>query len=154
MKLKAQLHILSREAVNYGLATVVMEEAVNPVLAAVARQLKHLQYYVIQNSQGDWLLTTLAHRQQPQQEKRVIYAFATEKMALSAQNIANSPLSTLLIPVTHLLFQLFAVEKVDSIIFLENAHTAQTGKEISRTQLKANIEKQLQKLGTIPANLA
>jgi len=87
MKLKAQLHILSREAVNYGLATVVMEEAVNPVL-------------------------------------------------------------------THLLFQLFAVEKVDSIIFLENAHTAQTGKEISRIQLKANIEKQLQKLGTIPANLA
>jgi len=56
--------------------------------------------------------------------------------------------------VTHLLFQLFAVEKVDSIIFLENAHTAQTGKEISRIQLKANIEKQLQKLGTIPANLA
>ncbi|MFY7931884.1 MAG: hypothetical protein ACOVO7_04450, partial [Microcystis aeruginosa] len=102
MKLKAQLHILSREAVNYGLATVVMEEAVNPVLAAVARQLKHLQYYVIQNSQGDWLLTTLAHRQQPQQEKRVIYAFATEKMSLSAQNTANSPLSTLLIPVTHL----------------------------------------------------
>ncbi|TRV66332.1 MAG: hypothetical protein EWV53_00965, partial [Microcystis panniformis Mp_MB_F_20051200_S9] len=121
MKLKAQLHILSREAVNYGLATVVMDEAVNPVLAAFARQLKHLQYYVVQNSQGDWLLTTLAHRQQPQQEKRVIYAFATEKMAISAQNTANSPLSTLLIPVTHLLFQLFAVEKVDSIIFLENA---------------------------------
>jgi len=70
MKLKAQLHILSREAVNYGLATVVMEEAVNPVLAAFARQLKHLQYYVVQNSQGDWLLTTLAHRQPPQQEKK------------------------------------------------------------------------------------
>ena len=153
MKLKAQLHILSRDAVNYGLATVVMEEAVNPVLAAVARQLKHLQYYVVQNSQGDWLLTTLAHRQQPQQ-KRVIYAFATEKMAISAQNTPNSPLSTLLIPVTHLLFQLFALEKVDSIIFLENAHTAQTGKEITRTELRANIEKQLQKLATIPANLA
>ncbi len=43
MKLKAQLHILSRDAVNYGLAPVVMEEAVNPVLAAMARQLKHLQ---------------------------------------------------------------------------------------------------------------
>ncbi|MDJ0527805.1 MAG: hypothetical protein PX634_21300, partial [Microcystis sp. M53600_WE12] len=118
MKLKAQLHILSRDAVNYGLAPVVMEEAVNPVLAAMARQLKHLQYYVVQNSQGDWLLTTLAHRRQPQQEKRVIYAFATEKMAISAQNTPNSPLSTLLIPVTHLLFQLFALEKVDSIIFL------------------------------------
>ena len=89
MKLKAQLHILSREAVNYGLAPVVMEEAVNPVLAAMARQLKHLQYYVVQNSQGDWLLTTLAHRRQPQQEKRVIYAFATEKMALSAQKYVS-----------------------------------------------------------------
>jgi hypothetical protein len=75
-------------------------------------------------------------------------------MAISAQNTPNSPLSTHLIPVTHLLFQLFALDRVDSIIFLENAHTAQTGKEITRTQLKANIEKQLQKLGTIPANLA
>jgi len=77
-----------------------------------------------------------------------------EKMALSAQNTPDSPLSTRLIPVTHLLFQLFALEKVDSIIFLENAHTAQTGKEISRTQLKANIEKQLQKLAAIPPHLA
>ncbi len=47
-----------------------------------------------------------------------------------------------------------SLEKVDSIIFLENAHTAQTGKEITRTQLRANIEKQLQKLAVIPPHLA
>jgi hypothetical protein len=154
MKLKAQLQILSREAVNYGLATVVMQQAVNPVLEAFARQLKHLQYYVIQNSGGDWLLTTLAHRDQPQQEKTVIYAFATEKMALYEQNSPNSPLSTLVIPVTHLLFQLFALEGVDSIIFMENAYTPHKGKEISRTELKANIQKQLQRLAAIPPNIA
>jgi hypothetical protein len=154
MKLKAQLQILSREAVNYGLAPVVMQEAVNPVLENFARQLKHLQYYVIQNADGDWLLTTLAHRDNPQQEKTVIYAFATEKTALSGQNIEDSPLSTLVIPVTHLLFQLFALEGVDSIIFLENSHNLSTGKEISRAELKANIQKQLPKLSAIPPNIA
>lgn len=154
MKLKAQLQLLSRQAVNNGLEPVVMQTAVNPVLDAFSQQLKHLQYYILQNAGGDWLMTTLARRDNPQEEKTVIYAFATEKMAISWQNTSNSPLGILLIPVTHLLFQLFALEGVDSIIFIENSHHLHTGKEISRHELKTNIQKQLQKLAPIPPHIA
>jgi hypothetical protein len=154
MKLKAQLQLLSRQAVDNGLAPVVMQTAVNPVLEAFSQQLKHLQYYVIQNARGDWLLTTLVRRDNPQEEKTVIYAFATEKMAISWQNTDDSLRGTLVIPVTHLLFQLFALEGVDSLIFLENSHNLHKGKEISRHELKANIQKQLQKLTAIPPNIA
>lgn len=152
MQLEAQLRILRRSAANNGLSPEVMRQAVNPVLLAFARTLKHRQYHILQNSRGDWLLTTLARVDDPTREKTVIYAFATEKAAIDWQNPAPNPLPTVEIPVTHLIFQLIALERVDSLIFLETPRDR--GREILRSDLQASIQKQLQKLRSIPPDIA
>lgn len=154
MKLEAQLRILEREAAANGLSPVVIRQSVNPVLLAFARGLKHGQYYVIQNASGDWLLTTIARRDDPTEEKTVLYAFPTPKAAIVWQSDGSSPLPSAAIPVTHLLFQLFALEAVDSIIFLDNPRGVNSGKEITRSELRASIQKQLQKLSSLPPDIA
>jgi hypothetical protein len=154
MQLDAQLQILSESALSNGVSPLVMRQAINPVLIAFAHTLKHLQYHVIQNSHGDWLLTTLAHRDNPKREKTVFYAFSTAQAAIAWQNPAASSLSTVIVPVTHLLFQLFALEQVDSIIFMENPSDRVTGTEITRKALQATIQKHLQNLRSFPPDIA
>ncbi|MEG3438660.1 hypothetical protein V0288_16120 [Pannus brasiliensis CCIBt3594] len=154
MQLEAQLRILGRSAAENGLSPEVMRQAVNPVLLAFARTLKHRQYHLLQSSRGDWLLTTLARADDPTREKTVIYAFATKKAAIDWQTPAPDPLPTLEIPVTHLLFQLLALDRVDSIIFLDNPRDRDRGREIPRSDLQATIQKQLRKLRSIPPDIA
>jgi hypothetical protein len=154
MKLDAQLRLLDREAPANGLSPVVMRQAVNPVLTVFARTLKHLNYYILQNSRGDWLITTLARRDDPNEEKTVLYAFATEKAAIASRGPVPDPLPVTAIPVTHLLFQLLALETVDSMIFLDNPHRPNTGKEIARSELRASIQEQLRQLPSPPTDIA
>lgn len=160
MNLDQQLKILIDEAPQHGVPSPVMERAVNPVLKGLAQKLKYLEYYVAQNLDGDWVLTTLQSRAQPTREKKVIYAFANLKDAVNFPGSADSQMMAMAVPVTSLLFQLFALEQVDSIIFLETSGDLNTGIEIKRTDLQTAIQKQLQHLsqprqgGTIPPNLA
>ncbi|MCU0534819.1 MAG: hypothetical protein MUD14_13080 [Hydrococcus sp. Prado102] len=162
MKLDRQLQILIEEAPQQGISTVVIEKGVTPVLRAFASQLQHLEYYVLQNREGDWIVSAIANIEKPQQQKQVIYAFSTSQDAIHAQANSNLQLKNVSVPVAHLLFQLFALEGVDSLIFLETPNNLEKGIEIPRISLQQSIQQQLQRLKntpvpkskTIPSNLA
>jgi hypothetical protein len=55
------------------------------------------------------------------------------------------------IPVTHILFQLVALEPVDSVIFLENPGTTTNAIVVQRQQIQSLIQQQIAKL---PPNIA
>jgi hypothetical protein len=146
MNLEQQLKILINEAPQYGIAPIVIEKAINPVLKTLANQLKYTDYYILASQEGEWLLTTLSHRDNPQQEKTVIYAYSNAKDARKSQVILASKVVPTWLPVTHLIFQLFALQPVDSIIFMETPGNLDKGTEISRNKLQIMIEKELKKL--------
>jgi non-ribosomal peptide synthetase component E (peptide arylation enzyme) len=154
MELEQQLQILIDEASQYGVPSLVMRLAVTPVLALFAEQLQHLEYFVVQNLAQDWILTTITNSNQPQQEKQVIYAFATAKDAANFQGSADPNAIAVPLPVTHILFQLFSLKQVDSLIFFDIPGNWQTGKEVNRAYLQTMIKEQLQQLTKIPPNIA
>lgn len=157
MKLKKQLKILADEAPQYGIPFRIMEKAVIPVLVAFAQQLRSEEYYILQNQAGEWLINTLSHRHQPQIEKKIIYAFRTLQDAADFQNTTNTKLNTITIPVTHLLFQMFALGQIDSIVFMEKSGNLNDGVEISRTEIQHSLQHQLKQLKasfSAPSHLA
>lgn len=162
MKLDRQLQILINEAPQHGVPSLVMEKVVSPVLKAFVSQLQHLEYYVLQSREGDWVISTISHVERPQQQKRVIYAYSISQDAAHSQENFDLPMTSVSLPVTQLLFQLFAFEGVDSIIFMDMPGNLEKGTEISRVKLQESIQKQLQLLQTspspnpknIPSNLA
>ncbi len=143
-QLDQQLQALINEAPQYGVPSAVMETAVSPVLKLFALQLQHPNYYLLVSANQSLIVTTLSHRQQPQAEKRVIYGFSSEKEAQAFQGVANSSLNIVSFPVTHLLFELFALKEVDSLIFMDNS--LEQGKEIQRDNLQKAIQQQIQQL--------
>ncbi|MGL6339103.1 MAG: hypothetical protein ACRC80_08190, partial [Waterburya sp.] len=84
MELEQQLTVLIKEAADYNVAPVVIEQAIAPVIKLFAEQLQYLQYYVLQNLDLDWVLTTISNPQ-IQQEKQVIYAFVSVQDAATFQ---------------------------------------------------------------------
>ncbi len=149
MNLDAQLSSLSEKAPKFGVPSPIMERGVNPVLKAYGEKLSQSRYYILQSSGGDWLLTTLSHRSR-KREKTVLYAFATAEDAVKFQNLNGSSLSVTSIPVTHLLFELFALPQIDSIIFMDKPGNLETGVEIYRDELQKAIKQQLQHLQEKP----
>ena len=147
MNLEQQLQILVDQAPKDGVTPDVIAKAVNPVLKSFATQLKHNDYFAYQSAGGNWLLTTLSNRRDPSLEKKVIYAFTTLEDAklfeLMDGDRPDSDLTAQRIPVTHILFQLFALKKLDSIVFLEAAGNLQDGTEVHRRDLQGAIQKKL-----------
>ena len=76
MDLDRQIKVLVDEAPQDGVTPQVVA-AVAPVLLLLASRLRHLQYYILQNLDRDWVVTTLSDRANPKVTKRVIYAFPT-----------------------------------------------------------------------------
>lgn len=152
MYLDEQLEILIHEAPQQGVPIPVMEKAVAPTLKLFASQLQHEKYYVLQGKNHSWMMTTLSNRKNPKEEKRVIYAFATKKDAETFQGIINPEIRIISIPVTHLLFQLFSVESIDSMIFRELPGNKEQQAEISRAKLQNIIQQQLRRLTLNPPN--
>jgi hypothetical protein len=150
MNLNEQTHILCQEAPNYGVPRLVMEKAIAPVLIGQARRLKHLSYFVMQSRDREWQTTTLSHRNHPTQEKTVLYAFAGHQEALSFSLNTHTNLEIIEIPVIDLLFQLLAMNLVDSLILLDVKGNLDQGKEIQRQGLQRLIEKQLRHLPATP----
>lgn len=153
MTLEQQLQLIIHDAANYGVPSSVVEKAIAPVLKVFAEQLQHLEYFVLQNLAEDWVLTTIANPQL-QQSKKVIYAFISVQDAATFQGTANADLIAMPIDVVQLLFRLFSLQEVDSIIFLENSPNLNHGVEIERDRLSQLIRQQIEQLGKIPPNIA
>ncbi len=153
MTLDRQLEVLINDAANYGVPPVVIEKAIAPVLKMFATQLQHLEYYILQNLEEDWVLTTITNPQL-QQNKNVIYAFVSVQDAARFSGKSDPNLIAMSIPIAQLLFRLFSLQEVDSIIFLEASHNLSQGVEIEREHLSELIQQQIKQLSSVPPDIA
>ena len=148
MTLNQQLQQLVEEAPDYGVPAIIMQNGVIPIIKAFAQQLNYSQYYLRQTLDDNLLLTILASEQNPEREKKVIYAFPTVKDAQdfpdSKMNDSNIVAQEL--PVTQILFQMFTMKGVDSIIFLDRPDDYQQSKEIYCHKLQSAIKQNLSNL--------
>jgi hypothetical protein len=158
MDLNKQIQVLIDDAPQDGVTPQIVA-AIAPGLKLLAAKLRHLQYYILQSleenyaanvaeageSPAAWVVTTLSDRANPKITKQVIYAFPSLKDA-SALSLAELEPQVVAqaIPVANILFQLFALETVDSIIFFETPGDLNTGIEIRRADLQSLIQFQLQ----------
>lgn len=141
MDLDQQIQTLIKNAPQDGNTPQVVE-AITPALKLLAQQLQHLQYYILQTREQNWVLTTLSHRTQPELEKRVIYAFPTLKDASSS--VVEDNIMATHIPVIHILFQMVAIEPLDSLIFFETPGNLTTATEVKREDVQKLIGVYLQ----------
>ncbi|MDJ0519552.1 MAG: hypothetical protein QNJ74_25915 [Trichodesmium sp. MO_231.B1] len=136
MDLEQQIQTLIKNAPEDG-NTPKIVEAITPALKLLAQQLKHLQYYILQTYTQNWVLTTLGHRSQSELEKRVIYAFPTLKDAsssISEDNVLATPM-----PVIHILFQMIAIQPLDSLVFFEKPGDLTKATEVKREDVQKLI---------------
>ncbi|MBW4665327.1 MAG: hypothetical protein KME01_14180 [Chroococcus sp. CMT-3BRIN-NPC107] len=148
MNLEQQIQLLIDDAPKDGI-TPQLIKAISPRLKQLAAKLRHKQYYIIQSIDSDWLVTTITNGKL---EKRVIYAFPTlqDSFAPNSADLIATPL-----PVTHILFQLVALETVDSIIFLESPGETDTGYEVKRQDIQKLIQTQIKpNFNQIPPDIA
>lgn len=157
MNLDQQIQVLMDQAPLYGSSP----EEVNliaPVLKAIAEQLQHPQYYILQNLEQQWLMTTVTQHVQPEPIiKTIINAFPNLESAKASISAFSDPqLMALPMPVIHVLFQMLAMKPIDSIVFLETSANLQSGVEISRENLQNLIELRLQSLvqSQLPPDIA
>lgn len=141
MNLDQQIQSLIDDAPNDGV-TPGLIKAIAPGLKQLALNLRHEQYYILQSLDSDWLVTTIRNREEI--EKRVIYALPTLQDSFATSSAPfKDQLVALPMPVIHILFQLVALESVDSIIFLENPGEATTGYEIKPQDIRKLIQVQI-----------
>lgn len=144
LDLQQQIDRLIQTGPEYGVPILVMQNGVAPILQELAKDLNHREYFICQNSQENWLITTIQHRTQTELEKKVIYAFADQVDALQMQKVFTEEVSILSIPVADLIFQLFALQPVDSIIFMDAPGDLAQAKEIAKKTLFDLLQTQLQ----------
>ncbi len=157
MDLERQIQLLIDNAPQDGI-TPNLVTAISPVLSAIAQRLRHSQYYILQNSESEWVLTTLSNRANPGLEKHVIYAFSTiQDVSLIPSAGLDPQIVAKPLPVTHILFQLVALEPVDSIVFLETPGQTTHTLEVQRDELQKLMQRQVkqqQKPKQVPPNIA
>ena len=90
MDLDAQITDLVQGAPGNGLPAGTVE-AIAPTLKAIAGQLKHDQYYILQTLEQGWVLTTLSSREQPDVRKNVVYAFPSLDAARTGSSSVKRP---------------------------------------------------------------
>jgi hypothetical protein len=142
MELQRQIQLLLQEAPQDG-QTPQIVQVIAPVLLELAQRLKYTEYNLLQSLDQRWQVTTLQHRNQQNLEKSVIYAFGSAK---DATNAGNRQLLVTAKPVIQLLFQLLALEGVDSLIFMDTPGDQNKGIEIQRQELQELVRVQLQQL--------
>ncbi len=150
-KLEQQMQALIDNAPQDGETPMIMQ-AIAPVLKHFATRLQRSQYYILQSYDQSWLVTTLSNRSQPELEKNVIYGFPTLKDSHNFQIHPDLQILTLAVPVLHILFQMFAMTMVDSVVFFETPGDMIHGTEVSRPDLESAIQRQLQQIGNIYKN--
>jgi len=149
MDLEQQIQVLVDNAPQDG-TTPKAIKAIAPVLTLVASQLEHLDYYILQTLDQGWVLTTLSNRAQPEIEKNVIYAFPTLKDAADFQSVSDPEVLAVTVPVTHILFQMLAIETLTSIVFFDTPGNLTAAIEVRRDNLQQLIQTQLQQIRSVP----
>ena len=153
MDLDRQIQVLIDDAPQDGVTPQVVR-AIAPGLKLLASQLHHLQYYILQSMDREWVVTTLSDRANPKITKNVIYAFPTLKDASDSASRNEFNLEVIAVPISviQILFQLFAMESVDSIIFFDISGDLNTGIEIRPADLHNLIQQLQQNPSTRKAN--
>ena len=131
-------------------------KTVAPVIQAIAKQLKHSEYYILQSVNQQWLQATVAHKDNPTQPKKVVYAYPSLAAAAGDKLAKSNPgLMALPIPVARLLFQLPSIDPVDSLIFIET-DSRDHAIEVRRIDLKTLFQNQLTQdmQPQVPPNIA
>ncbi|MCA6573939.1 MAG: hypothetical protein ACK5EU_09265 [Pseudanabaena sp.] len=119
---------------------------ITSVLKAIAQNLKHTVYFVIQDIEGGWLLTPLSNHDNPEVEKTTIYAYCDhtpaniDRLKLNDENLECGKYN-----VIDMLFRLIGMKQVDSIVFFDRATDTQHGIEVGRTDIEALCEKQIKR---------
>jgi hypothetical protein len=141
MDVQAQVQALIDEAPD-DLSTQEGIQVVADVLGQVASSLGHPQYYVLQNFQQQWQVTTLQHRNQTELQKTVLYAYGhladATRMGQSAELIAAP------IQIVPLLFQFFSFTEVDSLLFVDEANQPDKLRELKRQDLQTLVQSYLE----------
>jgi hypothetical protein len=156
MDLDAQIADLIQGATGSTLPAGTVE-AIAPTLTAIAGQLRHTQYYILQTLEQGWVMTTLSSREQPDVRKNVVYAFPSLNDARNGSASVKDPqVMALPVPVTHILFQMLAMKPVHSVVFLEGAGKTGQGVEVRRQDIEALVQAQLKQArdSSVPPNLA
>ena len=148
MDLEQQLQNLISEAPQYGVPASIMEYGVVPVLRTYAQQLDHQKYYLRQTLENNLVLTVLTNHQNPTIEKKVIYAFpsVTDAAKFPDSNIDDANVVAQEFPVGQILFQMFTMKDIDSIIFVDQPNNYQQSKEIYCEKLQTAIKAHLKLL--------
>jgi hypothetical protein len=141
MDIPAQVQALINEAPPDD----VMQEGIQvvaEVLGQVASGLGHLQYYILQNFENQWQVTTLEHRTQPDLQKTVLYVYG--HLADATRMGQSTDLIAVPVQTVPLLFQFFSFAQVDSLLFVDEANQPDQMKELSRADLQAVVQASLQ----------
>lgn len=149
MDLDQQIQILIDNAPQDGV-TPKLVDAIAPVLKLLAGSLQHFEYYILQTPDQSWVLTTLSNRVQPDIEKNVVYAFPSFGDAVAFQPLPDSQVTPTAVPVTHILFQMFAMDTVDSTVFFDIPGNLATGNEVRRADLQNLVQTHLQQIQLAP----
>lgn len=151
MNLDEQIQLLIDDAPQDGVTPRVVA-AIAPGLKLLAQKLRRSQYYILQSLANEWVVTTLSNRANLDVEKLVIYAFPTlQNIPVVSSTGFDADLIAVLLPVTHILFQLTALETVNSIIFFESGDLT-NGIEIRREDIQDLIQLQLKQNPPTPSN--
>ncbi len=156
MDLDTQISELTQGA-SGSTVTADAVEAIAPTLKAIAGQLQHKQYYILQNLEQGWVMTTLSSRNQPDVKKNIVYAYPSlNEAATGPVSVKDPQVMAIPIPVIHILFQMLAMKPVDSVIFFEKPGQGGQGVEVRRQDVEALIQTQLRSKqgGVVPPNLA
>ena len=149
MDLDQQIQALIEKAPRDG-STPQILQAIAPALVLIAQQLQHLEYSILQAVDQSWAIVVLSNLKEPGREKRVIYAWTSLKDASQAAAAAGDRTRPVLLPVTHILFQMIALEGLDSIVFFESPGNQEVGTEIPREQVQNLISVYLQQYRAAP----
>lgn len=157
MNLEQQFTDLINEAPNYGVPSNIMEFGVIPILRNYADSLTHEEYYLRQTLEDNLVMTVLANKNHPEIEKKVIYAFPSVKDAAKLQDNSDPNIIAKAFPTSQILFQMFTMKEVDSIVFIDQINDLEQTQEIHCDDLKNAIQQKLTDLITpnpIPHNIA
>jgi len=164
MTLDLQLKNLITEATNHQIAPIVIQQAIVPVFEPIAKQLKHLHFYLLQNNQDDWIISVISKnsdhdtinsdRLLDKSAKKVIYAFSSLQDAQNFPATKAQDLIAVKLPIVQILFQFFIIQQLDSLIFFDQQGNLNQGMEVNQADLRNEIQTRILQLNSLPPDLA